>query len=199
MILVLDSSALITLARIGRLDILRQIAGTVHIPEAVYEEVVRSGQERPGSVEVAQAQWISRHQVQDEAAVARLRPRVGRGEAEAIVLARELEADALILDDATARQVAEAEGGNVLGLRGVLLHGKAHGLVETVRPILDEMVTAGFFIDDSLYRSILRNVASWYLFPHLLKVLNRRIGPETGGLYASHLCHAPCDAPCVGV
>jgi hypothetical protein len=40
-ILVLDSSALITLARIGRLDLLRQVAGTVHIPEAVYEEVVQ--------------------------------------------------------------------------------------------------------------------------------------------------------------
>jgi predicted nucleic acid-binding protein len=39
-ILVLDSSALITLARVGRLDLLRQIAGTAHIPEAVFEEVV---------------------------------------------------------------------------------------------------------------------------------------------------------------
>lgn len=49
MILVLDSSALITLARIGRLDLLRQVAGTVHIPEAVYEEVVQAGQGRHGS------------------------------------------------------------------------------------------------------------------------------------------------------
>ena len=101
MILVLDSSALIPLARIGRLDLLRQIAGAAHISEAVYEEVVESGQGRPGSLEVAQAQWISRHQVQDRAAVSRLRVRVGRGEAEAIVLARELQADGLVLDDAT--------------------------------------------------------------------------------------------------
>lgn len=158
MILVLDSSALITLARIGRLDLLRQIAGTAHIPEAVYEEVVESGQGRPGSVEVAQAQWISRHQVEDRAAVSRLRARVGRGEAEAIVLARELQADGLVLDDATARQVAEAEGRTVLGLLGLLIHAKGHGLVETVRPVLDEMVAAGLFIDDSLYRSVLRQV-----------------------------------------
>ena len=155
MILVLDSSSLISLARVGRLDTLRRIAGTVHIPEAVYEEVVQTGQERPGSVEVAQAHWIARHQVEDEAAVARLRARVGRGEAEAIVLARELKADVLILDDATARRVAEAEGRSVLGLLGLLLHGKANGSVESVGPILDEMIGAGFFIDDSLYRSIL--------------------------------------------
>jgi len=38
--LVLDSSALITLARIGRLGLLRQLARAVHIPEAVYGEVV---------------------------------------------------------------------------------------------------------------------------------------------------------------
>jgi predicted nucleic acid-binding protein len=39
--LVLDSSALITLVRIGRLDLLRQLTNDVHIPEAVYDEVVR--------------------------------------------------------------------------------------------------------------------------------------------------------------
>jgi predicted nucleic acid-binding protein len=67
--LVLDSSALITLARIGRLDLLRQVARAVHIPEAVYEEVVQAAQGRHGSVEIAQAQWISRHHVQDKGAV----------------------------------------------------------------------------------------------------------------------------------
>lgn len=161
MILVLDSSALITLARIGRLDLLRQIAGTVHIPEAVYEEVVQAGQGRHGSVEVAHAQWIFRHDVHDRAAVTRLRSRVGRGEAEAIVLGQELQADALVLDDATARRVAEAERRNVLGLLGLLVYAKLHGLIGAVKPILDEMVTAGFFIDDSLYRSILHQAEEW--------------------------------------
>lgn len=157
MILVLDSSALITLARVGRLDLFRQIAGTAHIPEAVYEEVVQGGRDRPGSLEVSQAGWISRHQVHDRAAVTRLRARGGG--AEAIVLARELQADALILDDGTARRVAEAEGQNALDLLGLLLHAKVQGLVDTVKPILDEMVAAGFFIDDSLYRLILRQAA----------------------------------------
>jgi predicted nucleic acid-binding protein len=154
-ILVLDSSARITLARIGRLDLLRQLVGGVHIPEAVYEEVVQAGQGRQGSGEVARAEWISRHQVQDQGAVVRLRVRVGKGEAEAIVLARELQADVLILDDATARRVAEAGGRTVVGLLGLLLHAKLHGLVGAVKPIFDDMVAAGFFLDDSLFRSIL--------------------------------------------
>jgi predicted nucleic acid-binding protein len=154
-ILVLDSSALITLARIGRLDLLRRVAIAVHIPYAVYEEVVQAGQARRGSAEVAQAQWITRHQVKDEGVVARLRGRLGKGEAEAIVLARELRADLLVLDDATARHLAEAEGLTVVGLVGLLLHAKSHGLIGAMRPILDDMLTAGFFLDESLYRSIL--------------------------------------------
>ena len=154
--LVLDSSALITLARIGRLDILRQLTSDVHIPEAVYDEVVKTGQGRQGSTEVAQAQWIARHHVQDQGAVRRLQTRLRRGEAEAIVLARELQADVLILDDAVARRVAEAEGRNVVGLLGLLLHAKAHGLVGSVKPILDDMRSAGFFLDESLYRSLLK-------------------------------------------
>jgi hypothetical protein len=80
---------------------------------------------------------------------------VGKGEAEAIVLAGELQADVVILDDATARRVAEAEGRTVVGLLGLLLHAKLRGLVGAVRPSLDDMVAAGFFLDDSLYRSIL--------------------------------------------
>lgn len=156
MILVSDASALIALARIGRLHLLRQIAGTVHIPEAVQDELVGSGPDRPGSVEVAQAQWIFRERVNDRTAVARLRAQMGRGESEAIVLARELGADALILDDATARRVAEAEGQKVVGLLGLLIHAKKRGTLEAMKPILDEMVGAGFFVDDSLYRSILR-------------------------------------------
>ena len=66
------------------------------------------------------------------------------------MLARELQADVLILDDATGRRLAEAEGRRVVGLLGLLLHAKSHGVVGAVRPILDDMVAAGFFLDDSL-------------------------------------------------
>lgn len=93
MTVVLDSSALITLARIGRLELLHQIADVIHVPAAVFEEVVQKGAGRPGSVEVAQAGWILRRDVRDVTSVERLCARVGRGEAEAIVLARELGAD----------------------------------------------------------------------------------------------------------
>lgn len=67
MILVLDSSALISLTRIGQLNLLHEITETAFIPEAVYDEVVRAGQGRPGSAEITQAPWIIRRQVRDQA------------------------------------------------------------------------------------------------------------------------------------
>lgn len=158
MTVVLDSSALITLARIGRLELLRRIADVIHVPNAVFEEVVQKGAGRPGSAEVAQAQWILRRDVRDVASVERLRARVGRGEAEAIVLAKELGADVLVIDDAVARRLAEAEGQHVVGLPGLLVFAKHQGLVTEIKPLLDEMLAAGFFLDDSRYQSLLRQV-----------------------------------------
>ncbi len=155
MTLIADSSALIVLARTGYLDVLHRVAGTVHIPEAVYQEVVARGHGRPGSTEVGHAEWIVRRPVEDRTSMDRLSERVGAGEAEAIALARELQADALILDDATARVVAEGEGVKVLGTLGFLIYAKKRGAVSAVKPILDDMIAAGFFVDDQLYRTIL--------------------------------------------
>jgi predicted nucleic acid-binding protein len=153
---VVDSSALITLARIGRLELLRRITGEVHVPAAVFEEVVTKGESRPGSAEVARATWVLRRSVRDLASVERLRARVGRGEAEAIVLAKELAVDLLVIDDAAARRLAEAEALPVVGLPGLLLYAKNRGLVGSIKSLLDEMLAAGFFLDEARYHSILQ-------------------------------------------
>jgi predicted nucleic acid-binding protein len=45
--IVADSGAIIVFARIGRLDLLRQVVGELIIPDAVYEELVGRGTKRP--------------------------------------------------------------------------------------------------------------------------------------------------------
>lgn len=159
MILVLDTSPLIALARIDSLAFLRPLADQVVIPEAVYMESVDHASGRPGSAEIAQADWIVRRPVQNQADVVRLRLRLGWGEAEAIVLAREIGADAVVLDDATARQMAEHEGCRVVGLLGLLIAGKQRGLLAAVKPLLDALRRNGFFIGDDLYATILRHAS----------------------------------------
>ena len=156
MILVLDASPLIALARIGSLALLRQLADQIVIPEAVYRESVTQAQGRPGSVEIDHADWIGRRHVDDQARVTRLRTQIGWGEAEAIVLVQQLHADAVVLDDATARYVAEQEGCIVVGLLGLLVDGKRRGLIPAVKPLLDAMREARFYVTDDLYAAILR-------------------------------------------
>lgn len=156
MILVLDASSLITLARIRRLALLPQLADRIYIPEAVYIESVTQAGDRPGSIELAQADWIMCRHVEQQAHVMRLRTRLGWGEAEAIVLTLQVQADAVVLDDAMARRVAEQEGCAVVGLLGLLVDGKRRGLIPAVKPILDALREARFFVADDLYAVVLR-------------------------------------------
>jgi hypothetical protein len=67
--------------------------------------------------------------------VAVLRESLGAGESEAIVLAQELGADLLLLDDALARRKADRLGLNVKGTLGVLLLAKQAGLLDAVKPV----------------------------------------------------------------
>ena len=49
MIVVADSSALIAMGRIGRLEILHAVFGQLLVPDAVWQEVVEAAAEKPGS------------------------------------------------------------------------------------------------------------------------------------------------------
>jgi len=60
------------------------------------------------------------------------------------MLTQEIHADAVVLDDATARHMVEGEGCLVVGLLGLLLEGKQRGLIPSVQPLLDLMPTTGF-------------------------------------------------------
>ncbi len=66
-----NASPLITLARIGRLNSLQFLYGTVNIPTAVHNEVVVAGANMPGALAVAQAGWIQVTVVQDSLNLAR--------------------------------------------------------------------------------------------------------------------------------
>lgn len=126
MTVVANSSPLISLAASGLLDVLPALFGTVHIPDAVYDEVVTKGQGRAGAQLVTQAAWITRHTVADRQKVEAFcdQTKLHRGEAEAILLAVELGATAIILDDAGARKAALAHQLTVTGTVGVLLSAK---------------------------------------------------------------------------
>ena len=65
MIIVADSGPIISFARAGRLDLLKQVTTELIIPDAVFEEIVVSGDDRPGTEEAKQGLWIKRATLQD--------------------------------------------------------------------------------------------------------------------------------------
>jgi len=102
MIVVGNASPLINLARIGQLDLLRQLYGELLIPEAVWQEVVIQGIGQTGADEVASARWIKRVAIVNRALTIALQQDLDAGEAEAIVLAVERQADLLVMDERLA-------------------------------------------------------------------------------------------------
>jgi predicted nucleic acid-binding protein len=91
MIVVSNSTPLIGLAVIRRFELLRQLFGEVYLPQAVYDEVVVSGRQRGGAKrEVAGATWVKVARVKDHLAVEVLLDELDIGEAETIILAREM-------------------------------------------------------------------------------------------------------------
>jgi uncharacterized protein len=106
-VVVSNASPLINLARIQRFDLLRRFFEHITIPTAVYEEVVVRGQERDGGLDVRNAAWISTAMTTDALAVAALTSQLDLGEASAIILAREPNADLLLIDEICGRRIAE--------------------------------------------------------------------------------------------
>jgi uncharacterized protein len=142
---VADSTCLIGLSRTGRLNLLRELFQNILIPPAVYDEVVTSGHGRPGAGEVAAADWIATCNPKDHLAVDSLKITLGAGESEAMVIAREQNADFIILDDWHARQTALRLSLPVIGTIAVLAKAEEKGLISDLNSALQELRQVGFY------------------------------------------------------
>jgi predicted nucleic acid-binding protein len=140
---VCNATPLISLAGLGRLGLLRELFGQIHISDGVYEEVVVRGKGRPGETEVTGAPWILRHTVADTGPLAARSVAIGRGEIECLTLARQLPADLLVLDDRLARLHAQTPGIRITGTTGILLMAGERKLVD-FEPAFSQLLASGF-------------------------------------------------------
>lgn len=154
-LVVSNSGPLISLSTIGKLNLLKTLFAQIAIPQAVYDEVVVHGEGESGSHELSTADWIKTYQVQDHLAVELLREALGAGESEAIVLAQELNARYVLLDDALARRKARFIKLRMTGTLGVLLMAKEAGLIRAVKPTLHELRQTDFRMSDKVYQDVL--------------------------------------------
>jgi predicted nucleic acid-binding protein len=156
LIVVSDTSPILNLARIGRLELLPLLYHQVLIPSAVYEELMASRRDLPPAIDLASQRWLIVAIPNDQKRVEELRENLDPGEAEAIVLAIERRANVLLVDERRARRTATAAGLTVIGLLGVVASAKRTGLIDLAKPVLDELIQiARFWVGPDLYAEIL--------------------------------------------
>ncbi len=122
MIVVSDSSPLITLARVGCFHLLPQLFGTVRISDEVFHEVSIIGAGLPGASEVATSAWIEVQTVHDKTGLANAMKLagLGAGEVSAVLLAKQVSAELVVIDEWKARRFAREQGFAVTGCIGIL-------------------------------------------------------------------------------
>lgn len=147
-----NTGPLIALAQVRQIELLRHLFGMVVLPPAVRVEA----QDELTASALTGADWLVSRAPQDAFAVRLLQETLGAGESEAIVLAQEVSADWLLLDDLAARRKAEAVGLRVVGTLGPLLMGKLAGHIPAVKPVLDELRQAHFHMSAELSALVLQ-------------------------------------------
>jgi len=157
MIIVSNTTPLIGLAILKRFELFQQLFGEIYVAHAVYDEAVVGGREIGGAkYEILSAQWIHSVKIKDRLAVEVLLDELDLGEAETIVLAREISADWVLMDEKKGRRKLDQLGIRKIGTVGILLKAKEVGLLSTIRPELERLRSQGFSLSNNLIEAVLK-------------------------------------------
>lgn len=152
---VANTTPIISFAAVGRLDILAKLFGQIIIAEAVHREIKAKKsygyQEIDNSFIIVQS--IQGHLYRDL-----LLSQLDVGEAETIILAKEINADLVIIDENIGYQFANNVGLTVIRTLSILLKAKEQGEIVAIKPLLDEMIAKGRWYSTTVYRSFLTRI-----------------------------------------
>ncbi len=152
MIVTPDSSPLIALSRVNRLNLLKSLYKKILIPEAVAKEI---SSETTKKINLNKLSWIEIKPLNQPLTVNILSVNLGKGESETIALALELKAGLIILDELAARNIAGSLNLKFTGTLGVLLKAKTKKLIPSIKEILDELIKHEFRLSSQLYQDVL--------------------------------------------
>lgn len=159
MIVISDTTPIITLSKLKRLDLLQRLFGKIMIPYAVYNELTSNEQFQDEADAVDKAEYIEIVRVQDTKAVELLRRATGLdlGESEAIVFTDDYKAELLLIDEVKGRKIAKQMGLSVMGTIGILMTAYKEKFVsaEEIEEYISVMKVTGRHISDKLYTQLL--------------------------------------------
>ncbi|MGA9771214.1 MAG: DUF3368 domain-containing protein [Blastocatellia bacterium] len=151
MIVVSDTTPINYLILIDQINLLKNLYEHVIIPEAVIEEMQRS--QTPEKVRQwvsSQPDWIEVRQTNISDTTLNL----GAGERAAILLAKELGADLILMDDRKGRQAALDRGLVVLGTLAVLVTAAKREMID-LPTALRQLLKTSFRAPADLIQSLL--------------------------------------------
>lgn len=164
MIVVSDTTPLISLMKIGRLGLIEQLFGEVQIPDAVFAELITNPQFAEEAKQIQDGSFIKRVVIDDSKSVDLLRRATGldKGESEAIILSDTCHADLLLMDEVKGRQVAKQMGLHLMGTVGMLRVAYEEKLLsyEDIVECMEVLRVNGRHISDKLFRELLESIRS---------------------------------------
>ena len=148
MIVVADTGPINYLVLIGEIEVLPALYERVAVPPAVYEELGRLRAPEAVRAWIAQpASWLEilTATKSPDAGVAHL----DSGERDAILLAEELTADLIVIDEIRGRREAQRRGLRFTGTLGVLMAGADQGMID-LRSAVHRLRQTNFYISPDI-------------------------------------------------
>lgn len=159
MTIVSDTTPLISLIKINRLDLLEKLFHEVLIPEAVYRELTTNQSFALEAEEVKKAPFLKVSPVQNKQSIQILQAVSGLddGESEAIVLAGEKLSDVLIIDERRGRKVVQQLGISITGTVGILVQANDEGMISKAdaKSCFDFLKQSNIRLSENLIQSAL--------------------------------------------
>ena len=159
MIVVSDTTPLISLLKINRIDLLERLFGEVLIPQAVFNELTSDERFQVEAEQIKRKEFIRMKPVNNPESADILKRATGldQGESEAIVLSDELKADLLLMDEAKGRNVSTQMGLQIMGTIGLLMaaYEEQELTSDEIRMCIDGLQRAGRHIGQRHYQMLL--------------------------------------------
>lgn len=142
--IILDTSCLILLSKIGELDLLKKVAGKVFITPEIQNEF---GKKLPSWIIIRRPSDIHYQRI--------LEMDLDPGESSAIALSLDISDSVIIIDDLKGRRIADNLDLRYSGTLGLILKAKQEGVIESIKPVIAKINNTNFRFSEELIKFIL--------------------------------------------
>ena len=149
-VIISDAMCLVTLTKIGQLELLKKLYGRVTITPEVLEEFTEKHKDKL-------PEWVDVKEAKSKKMVDEIEQELGRGESSSIVLACETPGSMVIIDDKDARDYAFDMGLSIIGTVGVIKRAIERNIIEShekANELFKKLKAGGFWLKDKFVENI---------------------------------------------